>query len=68
MIEHEEDFTRLIKCRTKHETKTHRRRGTMPFGLGNKTKKNRKNRRYKTLKIEEKKNKRKNRKVLFLIN
>ena len=42
MTGHEEDFTRLNKCRTKHETKTRRRRGTMPFGLGHKTEKNRK--------------------------
>ena len=39
MTGHEEDFTRLNKCRTKHETKTPRRRGTMPYGLGHKTEK-----------------------------
>ena len=42
MTGHEEDFTRLNKCRTKHETKTHRRRGTMPIGLGHKNKKSEK--------------------------
>ena len=39
MTGHEEDFTRLNKCRTKHETKTPRRRGTMSFGLRHKTEK-----------------------------
>ena len=68
MTGHEEDFTRLNKCRTKHETKTPRRRGTMPCGLGHKNRKkrksektkNRKYGRYKTLKIEEKTKKTKN--------
>ena len=50
MTGHEEDFTRLNKCRTKHKTKTPRRRDTMPYGLGHKTEK--KSKRRKNEKID----------------
>ena len=70
MTGHEEDFTRMIKCRTKHETKTPRRRGTMPLGLGHKNRKKSKMRKNEKIDATNTENRRKNEKTktLFLVN